>query len=102
MPHLTHAIFKFFGWQVWVSLHVEVPAIQLYNGPIFHLAQDLRDRLIGVTLRTESEHGPLLSGSESPAEGAITRRGMVLLAGGIRGHTQVGGQRGKGESIKED
>lgn len=64
-PNLTYAIFKFFRWQVRVSLHMEVPAVQLYNSPVFHLAQDLRNRLISVALRTESEHRPLLSGSES-------------------------------------
>lgn len=63
--NLTHAIFKFFWWQVRVSLHMEVPAVQLYNSSIFYLAQDLRNRLIGVALRTESEHRLLLSGSES-------------------------------------
>lgn len=68
LSNLTHAIFKFFGWQVWVSLHMEVPAVQLYNGPVFHLAQDLRNRLISIALRTESKHRPLLSGSESHSQ----------------------------------
>jgi hypothetical protein len=25
--NLTHAIFKFFWWQIWVSFHMQVPAI---------------------------------------------------------------------------
>ncbi|KAK4828755.1 hypothetical protein QYF61_000746, partial [Mycteria americana] len=41
-------------WQIRVALNLEIPAVQLDDGPIFYMAQDLGYWLICVTLTAES------------------------------------------------
>lgn len=51
--NLTCPILQLILGQIRVALHLKIPAVQLDNGPIFYMAQDLRDWLICVTLTAE-------------------------------------------------
>lgn len=51
VSHLVSGrLILFLRVRVRVWLHMEVPAIELHNVPIFHVRQDLGQRLIRVTL----------------------------------------------------
>lgn len=51
--NLTCPILQLILWQIRITLNLEIPAVQLDNGPIFYMAQDLGHWLICVTLAAE-------------------------------------------------
>lgn len=80
LSDLAYAIFKFFWRQVWVPFHVEVPAVQLDNCPIFYLTKDLGDRLISVALGNQRTH-PLEPGlTNGTAKGLLWKEEPSAIA----------------------
>lgn len=51
--NLTCPILQLILWQIRIALNLKIPAVQLDNGPIFYMAQDLGHWLICITLTAE-------------------------------------------------